>query len=148
MNPVSETLERLTPRILALGGRVLPAPALALGGAVLANILLGPDTSLVPLSGSRICLELTAPAIKLGFVVKGRRLWPAPPLPWDVCIRGDWRAFLTLLTQSEDADALFFDRRLAVEGRTEIALPLRHALDAAIYRQKKRLQSLLPGGHQ
>ena len=110
----------------------------------MANILLVSDRSLEALSGTRICLEITNLSLALGFVIRGGRLWPAPPIPWKTCIRGDVRSFLALLLKTEDADALFFDRRLCVEGDTGIALQLRHALESAIYRHKKRLRAVLP----
>jgi len=121
---------------------VLPASAIALMGAVTANLLLGTGDTLGSLSGSRICLEVTKPHLKLGFVIRKGRLWPAPPTHWDVCISGEMRSFLALLLQTEDADALFFDRQIAVEGKTEIALHIRHALDGAIYRRQKWARGL------
>ncbi len=102
------------------------------------NILLGldeADGSLDALSGAHICLEITAPTLKLGFVVREGLLWPVRPERCDVCIRGDIASFLALLRQTDDADALFFDRQLAVEGKTDIALHIRHALEGAIYRR-------------
>lgn len=143
MGLMTDIIDHTAPRALDFGLKVLPAAAIALSGALTANLLLGSDQSLAALSGSRICLEIKAPRVLLGFIVRGGRLWPAPPLPWNVCIRGELQSFLALLRQTEDADALFFDRRLAVEGDTEIALQLRHALESAIYRRKKWLTKLL-----
>ncbi len=139
-----DIVSQAAPRALDLGVKLFPPPAIALGGALMANLLLISDRSLEALSGTRICLEITNPSLALGFVIRGGRLWPAPPIPWKTCIRGDVRSFLALLLQTEDADALFFDRRLCVEGDTGIALQLRHALESAIYRHKKRLRAVLP----
>ncbi len=122
---------------------MVPTPVLALATATLGNLALGLDSSLMPLSGRRVCLEFTQPAVKLGFVIHLGRLWPAPALPWDVCIRGDAASFLALLLQTEDADALFFDRRLAIEGDTALGLHLRHALDKALYRRQKWLDKMM-----
>jgi len=144
MGLLLDTINHAAPRAFDLGVKIIPAPAIALSGAITANLLLGKDESLKSLPGARIGLEVTSPHLMLGFVVRAGRLWPAPPVPWQVCIRGEMRSFLALLLQTEDADALFFDRRLAVEGDTEIALQLRHALESAIYRRKKWLRALLP----
>ena len=144
MTLLSDIVSHTAPRALDLGARLVPAPAIALGGALMANALLVSDHSLEELAGTRVCLEITNPRVALGFVIRNNRLWPAPPIPWTTCIRGEMRSFLALLMQTEDADALFFDRRLCVEGDTGVALQLRHALESAIYRQKKRLRSLLP----
>lgn len=143
MSRLSDLVTHVAPRALDLGVKFLPPPALALGGALMANALLVSDRSLEALSGTRICLEVTNPHLALGFVIRGGRLWPAPPIPWKTCIRGDVRSFLALLLQTEDADALFFDRRLCVEGDTGVALQLRHALESAVYRHKKRLHAVL-----
>ncbi len=144
MTLVSDIISQTAPRALDLGIKVLPAPAIALGGALMANILLISDRSLNDLSGTRVRLEITNPHLAIGFVIRNGRLWPAPPTPWKTCIRGEMRSFMALLLQTEDADALFFDRRLCVEGDTGVALQLRHALESAIYRHKKRLRALLP----
>ncbi|WP_298137424.1 SCP2 domain-containing protein [Acidiferrobacter sp.] len=144
MMTLADRISQAAPRVLDIGARVLPPPAIAVGGALVANILLVSDRSLEPLSGTRICLEITNPRLALGFVIRAGRLWPAPPIPWTTCIRGEMQSFLALLLQTEDADALFFDRRLCVEGDTGVALQLRHALESAIYRHKKRLRALLP----
>ncbi len=43
---------------------------------------------------------------------------------------GDAYTFLLLVTQREDADSLFFQRRLRIEGDTAIGLHLKNFLDA------------------
>ena len=144
MTLLSDIVSQTAPRALDLGAKIVPAPAIALCGALMANALLLSDHSLEGLSGTRVRLEVTNPHVALGFVIRNARLWPPPQIPWTTCIRGEMRSFLALLMQTEDADALFFDRRLCVEGDTGVALQLRHALESAIYRQKKRLRSLLP----
>jgi len=146
MSFLTDVIDHAAPRAFGIGTKLLPASAIALTGALTANLLLGTADTLAPLSGSRICLEVTKPHLKLGFVIRGGRLWPAPPVPWDVCISGEMRSFLALLLQTEDADALFFDRQIAVEGKTEIALHIRHALDGAIYRRQKWVRGLFKTG--
>ncbi len=133
----------LATRLIEVGGDIVPAPLLALATATVGNIALGRDSSLMPLSGRRVCLEFTQPAVKLGFVIHMGRLWPASASSWEVCIRGDAASFLALLLQTEDADALFFDRRLSIEGDTALGLHLRHALDKALYRRQKLLDKVL-----
>lgn len=137
MSLVKHLAERVLPRAADLAARALPAPLLAASAALLANILLGTGDALATLSEARICLELTAPAVRLGFVVREGLLWPVRPEHCDVSIRGDIASFLALLRQTDDADALFFDRQIAVEGKTDIALHIRHALEGAIYRRQR-----------
>lgn len=140
MSLAKHLVEHTPPRAAGLTARVVPAPIWAALVALMTNILLGMDKTegaLDALSGAHLCLEITAPALKLGFVVREGRLWPVRPDRCDVCIRGDIASFLALLRQTDDADALFFDRQLAVEGKTDIALHIRHVLEGAIYRRRQ-----------
>lgn len=47
----------------------------------------------------------------------------------DVVISGELREFLLLISQSVDPDTLFFQRRLNVEGDTELGLFVKNLLD-------------------
>lgn len=49
--------------------------------------------------------------------------------PADVTIRGQSPAFLIMAARSEDPDTLFFQRRLVIEGDTELGLGLKNFLD-------------------
>lgn len=48
----------------------------------------------------------------------------------DVLFRGDAHTFLLLATQREDADTLFFQRRLRIEGDTAVGLHLKNFVDS------------------
>lgn len=140
MSLVKHLIEHTFPRALGLTAKIVPAPIWAALAALMTNILLsmdGTDGSLAAISDAHICLEVTAPSLKLGFVVRDGLLWPVRPDRCDVCIRGDMASFLALLRQTDDADALFFNRQIAVEGKTDIALAIRHTLDGAIYRRRR-----------
>lgn len=47
----------------------------------------------------------------------------------DVCIRGKLKEFLQLTARTEDPDTLFFQRRLQIEGDTELGLEVKNLLD-------------------
>lgn len=47
----------------------------------------------------------------------------------DVVIRGNLAAFLELAAKKEDADTLFFKRRLVIEGDTDLGLEIKNMLD-------------------
>lgn len=47
----------------------------------------------------------------------------------DVTIRGQSQAFMLMVTRSEDPDTLFFQRRLVIEGDTELGLGVKNFLD-------------------
>jgi O2-independent ubiquinone biosynthesis accessory factor UbiT len=50
--------------------------------------------------------------------------------PADVVVRGRSPAFLCLAARLEDPDTLFFQRRLVIEGDTELGLRVKNLLDA------------------
>lgn len=47
----------------------------------------------------------------------------------DAVIRGNLKEFLQLTARSEDPDTLFFQRRLQIEGDTELGLEVKNLLD-------------------
>lgn len=49
----------------------------------------------------------------------------------DVTIRGDMSAFVALAQQEEDPDTLFFQRRLVIEGDTELGLQVKNLMFAS-----------------
>ena len=48
----------------------------------------------------------------------------------DVSFRASTESYLKLLRRTEDPDTLFFQRRLVIEGDTEVGLALKNLLDA------------------
>lgn len=61
---------------------------------------------------------------------RGRLIVPALSQRADVSIRGSTYELLLLASRREDADTLFFQRRLRMEGCTELGLNLKNFLDA------------------
>jgi len=53
------------------------------------------------------------------------RDWAEP----DVTIRGELREFVLLAAREEDPDTLFFQRRLVIEGDTELGLEVKNLMD-------------------
>jgi predicted lipid carrier protein YhbT len=47
----------------------------------------------------------------------------------DAAIRGNLKEFLQLTARTEDPDTLFFQRRLQIEGDTELGLEVKNLLD-------------------
>jgi len=47
----------------------------------------------------------------------------------DATIRGNLKEFLLLASRSEDPDTLFFQRRLMIEGDTEVGLEIKNLMD-------------------
>jgi len=86
---------------------------------------------LAPIEGRCLCLAISDTGNVWRFRVRGGRLWPqsAGEAP-DVHIHGALADFLLLATRGEDADTLFFARRLSLEGDTEAGLFVKNQLDA------------------
>jgi len=50
--------------------------------------------------------------------------------PAAAIIRGDLSAYIQLANRDEDPDSLFFQRRLSIEGDTDLALEVKNLIDA------------------
>lgn len=76
-------------------------------------------------------LELLEPGIRLRLQLGDAGFMPAPRgAPVLLRIRARTPALWRLLRGEEDADRLFFDRALVMEGDTEFGLMLKNTLDA------------------
>ena len=69
---------------------------------------------------------------------------PAPRREPNVTLRGKLAAFRVLALRREDPDALFFDRRLAIEGETETGLLVKNFLDAFEFDVEAHVTDVLP----
>ncbi|UDL05973.1 ubiquinone anaerobic biosynthesis accessory factor UbiT [Marinobacter sp. CA1] len=79
--------------------------------------------------GRRIRLECHGgqPGVTLGFWCGRLRVVDGPG---EATIRGTLAAFRTLAERQQDPDQLFFQRRLVIEGDTELGLGLKNLLDS------------------
>ena len=80
------------------------------------------------LEGRRISLTLEDLGVTLTLSLAAQRLVLCRE-PGEATIRGGWREFLCLATRREDPDSLFFQRRLLIEGDTELGLTVKNLLD-------------------
>ncbi|WP_230411907.1 ubiquinone anaerobic biosynthesis accessory factor UbiT [Denitromonas iodatirespirans] len=124
-------------RVPPLVGRVvarLPQlpPTLALVGAL--NLALGrilPRDDLEPLTGKRLQLDVTDAGLSLRFTLSARGFRPRfDRQRADLTLRAATRDYLALALREEDADTLFFSRRLIMEGDTDLGLLVKNTLDA------------------
>lgn len=60
----------------------------------------------------------------------------------DVQVRGDLKSLIEVFEGNEDADALFFSRRLSIEGNVETLVTLRNAIDSEDIDLMKELSEL------
>jgi len=79
--------------------------------------------------GRTIRLEVNGgqPGITIGFWASRLRIVEGPG---EATIRGSLAAFKTLAERRQDPDQLFFQRRLVIEGDTELGLALKNLLDS------------------
>ena len=89
-----------------------------------------PDEVLEKLEGHTFAIVVEDAGVELLFRVRGRRFVPvaaaAEPLLRFRAVAWDYAA---LAAREADPDTLFFNRRLVVEGDTEIALLVKNTLD-------------------
>jgi predicted lipid carrier protein YhbT len=93
------------------------------------------------LSGRAIRIALTEPAIGITLGHNGQRFVAMLRASADVTLRAGWEDFLAMMRQESDPDTLFFQRRLQIDGDTELGLHLKNRLDATDWDQ---LRTALP----
>lgn len=82
------------------------------------------------LAGREVSIDVREPALRVSFRVKGRHFVPIRPTATPYLrFRASARDFAALAAREADADTLFFNRRLVVEGDTEVALLVKNSLD-------------------
>lgn len=88
------------------------------------------DGDLDYLQGRTVCIHVRDMQLKFCITLRQGRL--VPGMEWDMpdlSISGNLHAFLLLAARREDTDTLFFQRRLCMEGDTELGLEVKNMLD-------------------
>ena len=130
---------------------VLPEPLLRLGAARFIDLILaGPlaTGALDALGGRRLGVEATDLGQRWVVEVGQRRLEMLPPAtPAEAMVRGEVTDLMLLASRLEDADTLFFHRRLQLTGDVELGLTVRNLLDQLPWESLPRpLRVALEGG--
>ena len=111
----------------------LPRPGSAVFAAGL-NLVLRrdlPHDVYLQLIGRRVEIVVSDWGVRFRFGVSSERFTPlAQSAAIDLSITASARDFALLASGDEDADTLYFDRRVVVEGDTELALLIKNTLDA------------------
>lgn len=120
-------LDRLLPRVARLP-RPLQAVVLR---PVLQSVLAAPIQAgrFDFLGGRRIRIEITDLGIGWNLRVQAGRLELDARETADVRVAAAWRDLLMLASRHEDPDALFFRRRLSIDGDTELGLAVKNLID-------------------
>lgn len=89
-----------------------------------------PDEIFERLADREVSIDVREPSFRASFRVRGRHFVPMRPTaePY-LRFRASARDLVRIAAREEDADTLFFSRRLVVEGDTEMALLVKNTLD-------------------
>lgn len=127
----------------------LPRPGSVALAAVLTVALRRalPQDVYLQLIGRRVEIMVLDWHARFRFVVTPIRFAPLGPSGGiDLRISATARDFALLAAGEEDADTLYFDRRVAVEGDTELALLIKNTLDALPAKKTRQLIRALHHG--
>ena len=81
------------------------------------------------LTDHHITVKIADIGLSWTFSFKDNRLHASQMTHADACIKGNLNEFMLLIAREEDPDTLFFQRRLVIEGDTEISLEMKNVLD-------------------
>lgn len=124
---------QLAGRVRSLVTRLPQEPPAFVLAAALNRWLLPrlPKDAVQALSGRPVQVEATDLGLKLKLQLDPQGFKPAgPALPIALRIVAPASAYWRLMAGQDDADRLFFERLLTMEGDTEMGLVLKNALDA------------------
>ena len=127
-------LRRLPPPARLAGPLRRVPPALLGRGSqwLVDSVLAGPlaDGALDHLDGRRVGVEVVDLALRWVIAVEGRRVQVLEPgAQAEATVGGTATDLLLLASRLEDADTLFFQRRLRLTGDVELGLTVRNLLD-------------------
>lgn len=111
----------------------LPQHPPAVVAAVFITLLWGDvlnGTRLPDALGKVICINVRDAGLRLRFRVLREGIAACRAVAPDLLISAETNDFLALALRAEDADSLFFSRRLVMEGDTELGLLVRNTLEA------------------
>jgi len=134
MLPVPEFVRPIVKKAIAVPGRLIPYSAqkpflsIALNEAFREPLR---HQELDFLEGAKVRIRVTDLHIDWLIRVGADRFIPADrEMEDDVCISGESLDFILLATRQADPDTLFFQRRIRIEGDTELGLGVKNTMDS------------------
>jgi len=134
MLPIPEFVRPIAKRIVGIPGRFIPYAvqkhvlSLVLNQAFREPLQHG---ELDFLEGARVRIKVTDLCIDWLICVGKDKFTPIErSLKDDVCISGEGPDFVLLATRRADPDTLFFQRRIRIEGDTELGLGIKNTMDS------------------
>ena len=134
MLPIPEFVRNVARRTIGIPGRYVPYPlqkrvlSLVLNQAFREPLLHG---ELEFLHNALVRIRVSDLNVDWLIRVGGDKFTPLDrTLKDDVCISGESRDFILLATRQADPDTLFFQRRIRIEGDTELGLGIKNTMDS------------------
>lgn len=134
MLPIPENLRPLAKKVVGIPGRFIPYSAQKQVLSVVLNQAFREPLKhgeLDFLEGARVRIKVVDLCIDWLISVSGDKFTAIErELQDDVCISGESPDFILLATRQADPDALFFQRRIRIEGDTELGLGVKNTMDS------------------
>ncbi len=134
MLPISELFHPIAKKVIGIPGRFIPYSAqkpvlsITLNEAFREPLQHG---ELDFLEGSKVRIKITDLCLEWLILVGTNRFIPIDrDLDEDVCISGESLDFALLAARRADPDSLFFQRRIRIEGDTELGLGVKNTMDS------------------
>jgi predicted lipid carrier protein YhbT len=134
MLPIPEFVRPIARTVIGIPGRYIPYPiqkqvlSLVLNQAFREPLQHG---ELDFLEGARVRIKVTDLCIDWLICVGNDKFTPIERTSKeDVCISGEGPDFVLLATRQIDPDTLFFQRRIRIEGDTELGLGIKNTMDS------------------
>ena len=134
MLPIPDFVRLIAKKAMGMPGRLIPYSAqkqvlsVALNQAFREPLRHG---ELDFLEGAKVRIKVTDLCIDWLISVGSDRFTPIDrKLEDDVCISGESPDFILLATRQADPDTLFFQRRIRIEGDTELGLGVKNTMDS------------------
>jgi len=134
MLPIPDSIRPIAKKVVGIPGRLIPYSAQKRVLSVVLNQAFREPLKhgeLDFLEGARVRIKVTDLNIDWLISVEADRFTPVErELKDDVCISGESPDFILLAARQADPDTLFFQRRIRIEGDTELGLGVKNTMDS------------------
>ena len=134
MLPIPDSIRPIVKKVIGIPGRLIPYSAQKQVLSVVLNQAFREPLKygeLDFLEGAKVRIKVTDLNIDWLISVGSDKFTPiARNLEDDVCISGESPDFILLATRQADPDTLFFQRRIRIEGDTELGLGVKNTMDS------------------
>jgi predicted lipid carrier protein YhbT len=134
MLPIPDSVRPIAKKVVGIPGRLIPYSAQKHVLSVVLNQAFREPLQhgeLDFLEGAKVRIKVTDLNIDWLISVGSDKFIPVErELDDDVCISGESPDFILLATRQADPDTLFFQRRIRIEGDTELGLGVKNTMDS------------------